>query len=101
MKYVNIPTSVAPAASMTRSHAFSWASGQWYFRRRSRTRITVSLAIFSGRVDVEEGVEEDILRLGVFESGIVWPGLIVGGAVFEGALRGRWLTLRGSWCAGR
>lgn len=44
-KKANIPNVVAAAASMMISQKLSWASGQWYFRRRSTTRTSVIFAV--------------------------------------------------------
>lgn len=61
MKYTNIPRMVAPEAIIISSQKLSWASGQWYLRRRSRTRITVSRAMFvvGGGIG-EEGREGEV-----------------------------------------
>ena len=41
MKFAKTPRQVADAASMMMIHMLSWASGQWYFRRRSTTTTSV------------------------------------------------------------
>ena len=53
-----MPRIVAPAAVMTISQKLSWASGQWYLRRRSMTR-TTSVVIVSEVVEVDEREREE------------------------------------------
>lgn len=61
MKYPKTPTCVAPAAHMTISQKFSWASGHWYLRRRSTTRITSVVVIVEvGSSGWEEGGQRPV-----------------------------------------
>ena len=59
MKFANTPRVVPADASIMMSQKLSWASGQWYFRRRSTT--TMSVAMVSPVATIESRTDNDPL----------------------------------------